>query len=326
MTLINNTHVSGVHCSSTAIADLVRFHHFDWSEDFCFGIGGGLGVTYLQTPDSSPTRLLHTRSLGYEKRFFNAIGVDDFSWLSSHSEEESEQQLIQALNENRPALLLSDIFYLHYFNSSSHFPGHGIMVWGYDKNESIFYVTDTERNNLEKVSFADMRKARISTTSPFICNGDFYAPKSLTKPVDLQTLCQLAIKENAARLLDSTDSTTGLSALDTLKDDLDSWSDSDDWQWNCRFAYQTIEKRGTGGSGFRIMYARFLSEASHYVNAINTLALENKMIASAQCWHELSKAFKQASEQTTPDFTFIKECIKQVITTETHYCKSALLV
>jgi len=326
VTLINNTHVSGVHCSSTAIADLVRFHHFDWSEAFCFGIGGGLGVTYLQTPDSSPTRLLHTRSLGYEKRFFNVIGVDDFSWLSASTEEESEQQLLCALNEGRPALLLTDIFYLHYFNSSSHFPGHGIMVWGYDKNDSIYYVTDTEREHIECVAFSDMRKARVSTTPPFLCNGDFYAPKSLTKPVDLQPLCKLAIRENAARLLDSTDPSSGLFALETLIDDLDSWSKSADWQWNCRFAYQTIEKRGTGGSGFRKMYAQFLSEASQHVNSVKTLALESKMIASAQCWYDLSNAFKQTSEQKTPDFTLIKECIKQVITAETYYCENALLV
>ncbi len=96
-----------------------------------------------------------------------------------------------------------------------------------------------------------MRKARVSTTPPFVCNGDFYAPSPLTKPIDLQTLCKLAIRENAARLLDSTNNSSGLTALDTLINDIDSWSKSADWQWNCRFAYQTIEKRGTGGSGFR---------------------------------------------------------------------------
>jgi|TARA_R110002167_G_scaffold101513_2_gene264347 hypothetical protein len=326
VTLINHTHVPGHHCSSTAIADLVRFHHFNWSEDFCFGIGGGLGITYLKTPSSSPTRLLHTRSLGYEKRFFNAIGVDDFSWLSGRTEEESEKQLLCAIDENRPALLLSDIFYLHYFNSSSHFPGHGIMVWGYDKNDKIFYVTDTERENLESVPFSDMRKARVSQIPPFICNGDFYAPHHLSKPTDLQTLCKLAIKENAHRLLNSTDHASGFSALHSLTDDLSNWAESDDWQWNCRFAYQTIEKRGTGGSGFRKMYARFLAEAGQHLESIKTLELENKMLESAQSWHVLSNAFKQTSENDKPDFEFIKKCIKQVIAKETIYCESALLV
>jgi len=326
MTLIKDTHVPGVHCSSTAIADLVRFHGFGWSEDFCFGIGGGLGITYLKTPQASPTRLLHTRSLGYEKRFFNAIGIDDFSWLSAATEEESEQQLITALDENRPALLLTDIYYLHYFNSSSHFPGHGVMAWGYDKDDFTFQVTDTEREKLETVSFEKMKKARVSTMIPFICNGDFYAPQHLDKPTDLKNLCQQAIKENASRLLNSTDTTTGFSALQTLIDDFSEWEQSDDWQWNCRFAYQTIEKRGTGGSGFRKMYARFLSEASQYLDSIKALDLENKMQKSAQSWHDLSNAFKQASEHDIPNFEIIKDCIKQVIESESNYCKSAILV
>ncbi len=326
MTLIKNTHVPGVHCSSTAIADLVRFHGFDWSEDFCFGVGGGLGITYLKTPQASPTRLLHTRSLGYEKRFFNAIGVNDFSWLSAATVQESEQQLITALDENRPALLLTDIYYLHYFNSSSHFPGHGVIAWGYNKDDNFFQVTDTERENLETVSFEKMKKARVSQILPFISNGDFYAPKHLNKPNDLKSLCQQAIKENASRLLSSTDKSTGFSALQTLIDDFNEWEHSDDWQWNCRFAYQTIEKRGTGGCGFRKMYARFLGEASQYLDSIKTLRLEDKMQKSAQSWYELSNAFKETSELDTPNFDQIKKAIKQLLADETHYCEAAILV
>jgi len=326
VTLIKSTHVAGVHCGSTAIADLVRFHGFGWSEAFCFGIGGGLGITYLKTPEASPTRLLHARSLGFEQRFFNAIGVDDFSWVSADTAEESEQQLLTALDENRPALLLTDIYYLHYFNSSSHFPGHAIMTWGYNKDECTFQVTDTERENFETVSFEKMKKARISRQIPFICDGDFYAPKHLNKPTDLKTLCREAIKENASRLLIKTDKTSGFLALQTLIDDFSEWEQSDDWQWNCRFAYQTIEKRGSGGSGFRKMYARFLGEASQYLDSVKVLDLERKMQKSAQSWYELSSAFKETSEYDTPNFDLIKKAIKQVVIDETHYCEAAILV
>ena len=34
-----------------------------------------------------------------------------------------------------------------------------------------------------------------------------------------------------------------------------------DWQWSARFCYQVIERRGTGGGNFRLMYSRFLAEA-----------------------------------------------------------------
>jgi hypothetical protein len=39
------------------------------------------------------------------------------------------------------------------------------------------------------------------------------------------------------------------------------WAQAPDWSWCARFAYQVIERRGTGGGNFRRLYARFLSEA-----------------------------------------------------------------
>ena len=326
MHLIKNTHTPGKHCSSTAIADLLNFHGFSWSEDLCFGLGGGLGITYLKNLTSSPTRLLHTRSLGYEKRLFNAIGISDFSWQSADSSKVSEAQLIAALKNDQPAMLVTDIFYLHYFNSSSHFPGHGIMVWGYDENKKVFYVSDTERENLEEVSFEDMRKARVSTVPPFICHGDFFAPKTLTKPDNLAVICQQAIVENAYRLLHSKDQSSGISALYSMLEDLSQWKTEDDWKWNCRFAYQTIEKRGTGGSGFRKMYARFLNESSDLLPSVKSLRLEDKMIQCAHSWFTLSEAFKKASEQEEPNFENVELCIKSVIAVETDYCNKAILL
>ena len=38
-------------------------------------------------------------------------------------------------------------------------------------------------------------------------------------------------------------------------------SEIEDWQWCARFGYQVIERRGTGGGNFRLMYSRFLAEA-----------------------------------------------------------------
>ena len=37
----------------------------------------------------------------------------------------------------------------------------------------------------------------------------------------------------------------------------------EDWQWCARFGYQVIERRGTGGGNFRLMYSRFLAEVGH---------------------------------------------------------------
>ena len=55
---------------------------------------------------------------------------------------------------------------------------------------------------------------------------------------------------------------SGLGAVRRLAEEAGSWPEvAEDWQWCARFGYQVIERRGTGGGAFRLMYSRFLEEA-----------------------------------------------------------------
>ena len=56
----------------------------------------------------------------------------------------------------------------------------------------------------------------------------------------------------------------GLPAMRRFAEETGGWpEETEDWQWCARFAYQVIERRGTGGGNFRLMYSRFLEEAGH---------------------------------------------------------------
>ena len=50
---------------------------------------------------------------------------------------------------------------------------------------------------------------------------------------------------------------------------------ADDWQWCARFRYQVIERRGTGGGNFRLMYSRFLEEAGYDDSSLAAEAAED---------------------------------------------------
>ena len=85
----------------------------------------------------------------------------------------------------------------------------------------------------------------------------------------------------------------GVPALERLAAKAGSWPEAvEDWQWCARFAYQVIERRGTGGGCFRLMYSRFLAEAGR---AEAPLAAE-----AAARWTELAESFKAASESNEP--------------------------
>jgi Domain of unknown function (DUF4872) len=87
---------------------------------------------------------------------------------------------------------------------------------------------------------------------------------------------------------------SGLGAVERLAREAGSWPDvAEDWQWCARFGYQVIERRGTGGGAFRLMYSRFLEEAGR---PEASLAAE-----AAARWTELASAFHAASERDDPE-------------------------
>ena len=80
---------------------------------------------------------------------------------------------------------------------------------------------------------------------------------------DVREAASRAIERNARQMLEPPlGEYEGLPALRRFAAEVGDWPRQlDDWQWCARFCYQVIERRGTGGGNFRLMYSRFLEEA-----------------------------------------------------------------
>ena len=87
----------------------------------------------------------------------------------------------------------------------------------------------------------------------------------------------------------------GLAGIRALADDLPTWTYLPDPGWTVRFAYQNVERRGTGGGCFRRMYADFLDTASEALPAVPAEAGE-RMHGIADDWTAAGETLKAASE------------------------------
>ena len=299
MPLIADTHRPGRHCASSGIRDLVDFHGVKLSEAMCFGIGAGLGI--WRFPSEKPSRLVHVRSQDLEEQFFRRIGLD-FNWATFADPPASHQGLIEALDQGLPVLLQTDIYHLPYYNSSTHFPGHVIVAWGYDPDEEQIIVSDTERTELQRVPFEAMQKARFSETPMFINRGNMFAPESLDIGGKMERIVAEAIVFCSDRIFEGLGEFGGIPAMEYWLGELHEWNNFEDWQWTARFTYQVIEKRGTGGGGFRLMYADFLDEAARLLPRVEALGLPQMMREVADAWTGLAEACKAVSEGDDPDF------------------------
>ena len=95
------------------------------------------------------------------------------------------------------------------------------------------------------------------------------------------------------------------------------WPALDDSPWCARFAYQVIEKRGTGGGGFRTLYAAFLAEAGAWWPELAAAA--HCMTDLATAWSQLATACHSASEGSLEDLSALADALERVATREADY-------
>ena len=316
-------HHPGRHCASTALCNMVNFHGIALSEAMCFGIGAGLGMWYLETGAMKSGRMIHVRSADIEAQFFKRIGYD-FSWQQFKEPEDAEKALCTNLDKGLPSIVQTDIYHLPYYGSKTHFPGHDVTVWGYDPEDKTFLITDTEMTSLLAVPFADMRKALYSQNGFFTMEGNQFSPETLILPDDMTRVIRRAIVHNSRVILSIINDFQGIAGLEKwMKELTEVWPNLSDWQWTARFAYQVIERRGTGGGGFRLMYADFLKEAETYCPQVAARGLPAGMHEAGSAWTGLALALKDASEQISPDFSAVLNGLRQVHKFESAYHREA---
>ena len=285
-------HVPGNHCGSTALRNLLAFGGVEVSEEMAFGLGAGPCFYYLVLPDRSPTRFFNGRTARLEQKFReltgSALKMETFA-----GPEDSWAAARDAVEAGRPALLLTDLYYLDHYGRSAHFPGHAIVLAGYD--DAVAYVSDTAFEELQQTSLESLAEARHGHSPIFPLEGHMFTLAGGADGAALRRAIPAAIERAAREMLaPELARFAGMPALERFAEEAGAWPDAtEDWQWGARFAYQVIERRGTGGGNFRLMYSRFLEEAE---SPHAPLAAD-----AAARWTELAGAFFEASEHDQPD-------------------------
>jgi hypothetical protein len=169
-----------------------------------------------------------------------------------------------------------------------------VVLAGYD--DEVARLSDTAFEELQETRLESLDRARHSRHPAYPLSGHmFTASADGLSPERLREAIPAAIERAAAAMLEPEyRDFSGLDAVRRLSEEAGSWPEvAEDWQWCARFGYQVIERRGTGGGAFRLMYSRFLEEAGREQAP---LAAE-----AAARWTGLARAFHSASESDDPD-------------------------
>ncbi len=329
-------HRAGAHCGSTSLRDLAEFYGWGYDEPTCFGLAGGLGFSYFERPDS-PHRMFFGRTPWLETAFFDRLGID-VEHREGDDWPDAWDRIRAHLDADRPVMVFTDLYYLDYYDTGTHFAPHSLLAVGYEADGSpgavdadgtgaadgandsdgaggTVLLADSEFADLQRLPAGRLREAMTSTHVVPLANR-FLAVTDPDPAREFAPAARAAVARTADYMLEPERAggngdvdgvagdggarswgpgTHGVPGIYAMARDLPSWTDLPDPAWTARFAYQNIERRGTGGGAFRRLFAEFLATAGDAVGDLPADA-SDRMAGIADDWTALADLLRRASE------------------------------
>ncbi len=286
----------GKHCETSALKRMLDYHGLSLSEEMLFGLGGGVGFIYWYTK-LMPSPFMGTRN-GKVPDFLisvcRRIGAD-MTAVETSSSKKGYEELKTVLRAGEPAVVYGDMAYLPYFAvpEVAHFGGHTFVVFGLDEEQDKVYIYDRGRNPVT-VSIADLAKARGSKHPPFPPKHRLLKIKYPSQIINLENGIREAIHECCQNLLKPPIKNAGLAGMEKWSKIMPEWPEQFrgiNLLGALMNGFIYIETGGTGGSGFRPMYAKFLEEASSIIDKSALKEVAEMMRESAEVWSEIASGF-----------------------------------
>lgn len=284
-------HSHSAHCESGVISSLLTHMGYPISEAMAFGIGNGLTFAYLPFVkiDGMPLVAYRMPPKSIIKTVEKRLGLD--VKIKKYSNPQSAQDdLIQMLDEGKLVGLQTSVYWLPYFPPEMrfHFNAHNLLVYG--KDEEGFLISDPVFEEPMHVAFHALDKARFAK-GVFAPKGACYTIEKIPQTVNLADAIKKAIKQTSNMMLYTPLPWVGLRGIRMMKREILKLPNHPKKRYPSLYLGHIIrmqEEIGTGGGGFRLMYAAFLSEAAEILNRDELKTASAMMGASGDAWRRFA--------------------------------------
>ncbi len=288
---INFQHNQSAHCESGVASNLLKHHGLILSEPMIFGIGSGLffghmpflkvngipATTYRILPGMIFSRVADRLGIQMKKHSFS-------------SESKAMDQLDRVLDQGTPTGMLTSVYYLPYLPEALrfHFNAHNIVVYG--KKDGRYLVSDPIMETVTEIDTKDLQRARFAkgALSP---NGKMYYPLVVPKKVDLRKSVVAGIKKTAVDMTTIPVPLFGIRGERYLAKKVAQYPVKLEKKRAALFLGNIVrmqEEIGTGGAGFRFIFAAFLQEASEVLNQPWLVDISKEVTEVGDKWRDFA--------------------------------------
>ncbi|MHA1989809.1 MAG: BtrH N-terminal domain-containing protein [Candidatus Hodarchaeales archaeon] len=303
-------HHPGVHCTSTALRNVLEFNGIKLSEEMVFGLGSGMNIGYLKFPGQNP--MIGGRSKDLHTDLSKNLNIS-LSEFRSKDKDEGWRRLKSYLDKKQPIAINVDLAYLSYqqgLPENYHFGQHAVVICGYDSDKETIQIADTGFEDIKEISLKDLSKARNSSFNKWMDPHNYIFEFNFSNNIpDLKEIIPKAIRKNGKSLQKSSRAMgilgihSGTKGLEKFSKDLSKWLElsEDDLKNRCEEIHGYISEYGTGGGFFRYLYSRFLKESSEILNDKTLVSLSEYYLKLGDSWEVLSKKFENLSQESTKE-------------------------
>jgi hypothetical protein len=292
MSTIPYKHKMAAHCESGAVTSLLNNAGLEITEPLVFGISSGIFFGYFHKMKSFafPTFIVRNKPGSMRKNLAKRLGIK-FHTEKFRSPEEGMKKLDELLEKKIPVAVQVDFFYMDYLPEWErvHINVHFIVVVG--KEGSKYIVSDSYFPRLVELETASLRKARFAggNMSP---KGFLFYPEYIPKEIDYKTAIIKGTKKACFYMLKIPMPFLGVKGIRMFAKKIGEWPsfarDTEHLSHEIMKINILLEDQGTGGAGFRFMYASFLQQASSMIGKPEWSILSKEMMEIGDGWREVS--------------------------------------
>ena len=288
---IDFSHRQFAHCESGVTANLLKHYGVDFSEALVFGIGSGLFFAYAPfiRLNFLPLTTFRTAPGSIFKKASKRLGIQ-VRQQRFKSPVAAEQEVDRLLASGCPVGAQTGVFWLPYFPPAYrfHFNGHNLVVTGKEGDE--YLISDPIFEQPVRCAAADLRQARFAKGA-LAPKGRIYYIESMPADIDLPRAITTGIKDVCRVMLATPVPVAGVRGISFLARRIVKWPARLGEKRTLQHLGHIVrmqEEIGTGGGGFRFIYAAFLQEAATLTDNGALLPLSQRCTAIGDDWREFA--------------------------------------
>lgn len=286
------------------MSSLLRHHGLPLSEAMTFGLASAIGFAYLpcirvnglpliayRMPPRAIIKGLH-RSLGLGMRF-----------ETFRRPEAGMARLDELVDRGTLVGLQTSVYWLPYFPPALrfHFNAHNLIVYGREGDE--YLISDPVAEEPVRCSRADLQRARFAKGMLAAKGLLYYATQPPAAP-DLASLGRRALTRTAHIMLHTPLPMIGARGIRMLAGAVERLPGDEGAAEATRLYVGNIvrmqEEIGTGGGGFRFLYAAFLQELAAATGQAPLDALAARLVEIGDRWREFALAAARMIRRRDP--------------------------